>query len=483
MRLEDFLNRHGLQTDPFASAEEAQGDEVLVRLYQHSPSPYGHPEWSKFCGSPPGNQSSIVFGFKGSGKTAMRLALAEAIARHNEANPGDRTLLVPYEDFNAYIENWRLAMEQSNRRKRRGGVSLDSGGAYRQYWTLAHHLDAIVAQAVAELVAEVCDGRQLIKWPEHVRYDLLFLAAVFLTEHTLDYRRTITELYTRLWGGWGRRSEKMRNGALAIGTLGLRPAMRSAKVRAIARRLGKTVQVIDHDRANLAWALKRIPAGYLATQPLVLRSVRSTSENARFETLEKVLRIARVMDYARVAVVIDKVDEPTLINGDYNRMGDFIVPLWNNKVLQTSGINLKMLLPAQIYDRVRKADAQLLNTARLDKANIIHPLTWSGEHLHEMLAERASACRLDNPGEPFDLQQLFAPEVSREMVVNELAKLRLPRHAGKFMHRCLCEGCTSIMPGSLDPNELPVIPEHVFHKVSERFETELENYTRDLQEY
>ncbi|MFP4191514.1 MAG: hypothetical protein ACLFU6_05510 [Candidatus Hydrogenedentota bacterium] len=482
MRLEEFLNRHGLQSDPFATAEEAQGDEVLLRLCKHSPSPYGHPEWSKFCGSPPGNQSSIVFGFKGSGKTAMRLALAEAIARHNETNPDDRTLLVPYEEFNAYLENWRLAMERIPPR-RRGGLSPDSGGAYRQYWGLAHHLDAIVAQAVRELVEEVCNGGELINWPEYVRYDLLFLAAVFLTEHTLDYRRTITELYTRLWGGWGRRSEKMRNGALAVGTLGLRPAMRSVQARAIARGLGKTVQVIDHDRANLVWALKRIPARYLATQPLVLRSVDPSSENARFETLDKVLRIARTMNYARVAVVIDKVDEPTLINGDYTRMGDFIVPLWNNKVLQTSGINLKMLLPAQLYDRVRKADAQLLNTARLDKANIIYPLTWSGEHLYEMLAERASACRVENPGEPFDLQQLFAPEVSRETVVNELAKLKLPRHAGKFMHRCLCEGCTSIMPGSVGPQELPVIPEHVFHKISERFEAELQNYTRDLQEY
>ena len=75
MRIEDFLTRHGLTIHPFANAEEAQGDRVLLDLLQSRQFHYGHPQWPKFLGDPPGNQTSVVFGFKGSGKTAMRLAL------------------------------------------------------------------------------------------------------------------------------------------------------------------------------------------------------------------------------------------------------------------------------------------------------------------------------------------------------------------------------------------------------------------------
>jgi hypothetical protein len=36
MRLEDFLSRHGLEENPFVSAEEAQGDVVLSHILEQS---------------------------------------------------------------------------------------------------------------------------------------------------------------------------------------------------------------------------------------------------------------------------------------------------------------------------------------------------------------------------------------------------------------------------------------------------------------
>ena len=485
MRIEEFLARHGLELDPFANAEEAQGDDVLVRLYKNKTFQFGHPEWPKFCGHPPGNQSSIVFGFKGSGKTAMRLALQEAIDRHNQTAPADRTLLVPYDDFNAVLSNWRSRAQRSvSKRRHDDGDGWDSGGvSFRDHWTLAHHLDAMMAQITRALTDGARQTPDPAAWDEHIRYDLLFLASIYLTERTLDYRRAIRSLHSHLFTPWWRRRAKMRRTTANVASLGAYPLYRSLHSGAMARRIRRLVHVVEHDTSLLRWALNHIPPRYLDAQPLLGDGVDPVNESARFETLEKLLRIARAAGFARVAVVIDKVDEPTMVSGDYERMADFVLPLWNNKVLQTSGIHLKMLLPAQLYERIRKGDTRLLNTARLDKANIIYPLTWSGEHLYEMLSERAAACLKTSAGATFELHQLFDSGVTRDLLIQELAKMKLPRHASKFIHRCLCEAASSILPGDVGEDELPTVPSRVFYRISERFEAEMEQYTRDMQEF
>ncbi len=486
MRIEEFLDRHGLEKDPFANAEEAQGDDVLLRLYQNKTFQYGHPEWPKFCGHPPGNQSSIVFGLKGSGKTAMRLALQEAIERHNQANPNDRTLLVPYDDFNAFLSNWQAqVLRESGKTAPRNERSWSSndGISFRDHWTLAHHLDAIMAQITSALMESTRQASDPAAWEEHVRYDLLFLAAIYLTERTLDYRRAIRSLYSHLFTRGRRRRNAMRRMTGNVASLGVYPLYRRFHSSAVSRRVRRLIQVVEHDPSLLRWALNHIPPRYLDAQPLLGEQVSPLNESARFETLEKLLRVARAAGFARVAVVIDKVDEPTMVSGDYERMADFVLPLWNNKVLQTSGIHLKMLLPAQLYDRVRKGDSRLLNMARLDKANIIYPLTWSGEHLYEMLSERAAVCLKPGAGDTFDLQQLFDAGVTRDSLIQELAKMKLPRHAAKFLHRCLCEAATSILPGDIENGELPTVPSRVFYRLSERFEAEMDQYARDMQEF
>jgi hypothetical protein len=162
-------------------------------------------------------------------------------------------------------------------------------------------------------------------------------------------------------------------------------------------------------------------------------------------------------------------------------MSDFIRPLWNNKLLQTSGIQFKMLLPAQLYKTIRKGDSNLLNAARLDKANLIHPLTWSGEQLYEILSERAAVCRQGRDGLDFNLKSLFDADISRDEIVAALAKTRIPRYGAKFMNRAIAEACQTILAQDLG-DKTPVIPRGVFYKVAAEIETEIRNDAQDLLE-
>ena len=67
MKLEQFLRHHGITGNPF-SEEDAQTDTVFKRLCLAT---IHHPAWNKFFGSPADPSTALVFGEKGSGKTAL----------------------------------------------------------------------------------------------------------------------------------------------------------------------------------------------------------------------------------------------------------------------------------------------------------------------------------------------------------------------------------------------------------------------------
>ena len=92
MKLHDLLARHGLTANPFAD-EDAQTDPVFQGRCSASAF---HPNWDKVYGDPSSPATSIVFGEKGAGKTAMRLQIAEQIAVHNQTHENQRLFVIEY---------------------------------------------------------------------------------------------------------------------------------------------------------------------------------------------------------------------------------------------------------------------------------------------------------------------------------------------------------------------------------------------------
>lgn len=487
MRIEDFLSQHGLGMNPFANAEEAQGDQVLMKLLQHKHFHFGHPQWQKFYGDPPGNQTSVVFGLKGSGKTAMRLALDSALDAYNNNDGDAKVLLVNYDDFNPYLDAWKsnrdraLLEERSfterlfNKPAREASLSGD--------WNLQSHIDAIIAEAVTGLADMLREApKPPSSWPLQTRYDTLMLAAVYLPRASTEYKQVVGEIQQMLFAGSARLGQSVTRTASAVATLGIASWARGSFAANLAKKISKSVPVIERDLPDLQDALALLPSTYLKHEPLIRHLVDRNDPSSRFELLRKLVAIAHLCGYSRVVVVMDKIDEPSMIHGDYELMADFVKPLWNNKLLQTSGIQFKMLLPAQLYRTVRKAQGDLLNQARLDKANMIYPFTWSGKHLHEMLSERCSACLTNGASDQFDLKTLFADEVSREEIIEQLDKMKIPRYASKLMNAALVTACENILVQELD-GQKPVISGKVFYKCCTELETEMRNDIQDLLEF
>ena len=153
MQINRFLKHHGLTENPFA-AEEARLDAVFARLAESGMS---HPDLDKIMGEPTQPSTAVVFGEKGSGKTAIRLTIARKINEHNEGSgdtptptnadrptDGQRVLTVAYDDFNPVLDKLTRA------NKTDAATVIDR-------FRLPDHQDAILGHAVTKLVDALLD--------------------------------------------------------------------------------------------------------------------------------------------------------------------------------------------------------------------------------------------------------------------------------------------------------------------------------------
>ena len=92
----------------------------------------------------------MVFGEKGSGKTAIRLQIARHLADYNAEHPEHQVFVVPYDDFNAFLDRFR---DRFSGRRRRAERMLEQ-------WRLWDHIDAILSLAVTQLVDRILENRQ-----------------------------------------------------------------------------------------------------------------------------------------------------------------------------------------------------------------------------------------------------------------------------------------------------------------------------------
>ena len=178
MRTQQFLEHHGIASNPFAE-EDAQTDPVFK---EHCIDSTYHPTWDKIYGNPAEPATSIVFGEKGSGKTAMRLQIVRHLAAYNREHPDHRVFVIEYDDFNPFLDRFRDRL--SSRRQRSDRALAE--------WKLWDHMDAILSLGVTGLVDRILEVKQpadtagadagpisVKPLDRHQARDLLLLAACY----------------------------------------------------------------------------------------------------------------------------------------------------------------------------------------------------------------------------------------------------------------------------------------------------------------
>src|SRR5262249_13146688 len=164
MKLDHFFQHHGIVGNPF-SEEDAQTDTVFKRRCLAT---VHHPAWSKFFGSPADPSTALVFGEKGSGKTALRLQAESELETHNQSNAPERVFVISYDDFNPYLDN------------RKNATHAEKMDEVLKEWRLEDHMDAILSLGVTKLVDQLTSEKiNLTVLSVDKRRDLLLLAALY----------------------------------------------------------------------------------------------------------------------------------------------------------------------------------------------------------------------------------------------------------------------------------------------------------------
>lgn len=490
MELQRFFEHWNLAENPF-QAEEARNDSVYNRIIEGAIT---HPDFAKIYGEPTTPSTAIVFGEKGSGKTAMRLMMEKRFEQYNAAHEANRVWVVRYDDLNPLLDrlSQRLHTEDSEKVL----------GSFR----LADHQDAILSSAVTELLDTILStekGAERKLWKRKLRgmspqkrVDLAVLALLYdqprqgqtvarwqrlkrlLKVGTLWNRRT-HGLLTLLFGIAGLAGGSMWQfsddvewywpaagiagvaGFVVFGlwwmTRGWRNAMR-------ARRAGREIRVVSHTHGVQSRQFWDLSEEEVAPQPIPHRG----DQDNRYELTSRFIQIINELGYKSVIVLMDRVDEPVLINGETDRMKRLVWPMLNNKFLQQENFGVKMLLPIEISHLLTGESSDFKRQARLDKQNLVNPLRWTGATLYDLCTWRFQNCQKTEEDRIEQLSDLFAADVESQHLIDALEQMHQPRDAFKFLYAVILEHCQNIPGDSRDFRIPRSTLEHVRREQSQR---------------
>ena len=490
MRVQQLLEHHGIAVNPFAE-EDAQSDPVFKERCRDATY---HPAWDKVYGDPSEPATSIVFGEKGSGKTAMRMQMTGRIALHNAQPQNSRLFVIEYDDFNPFLDHFA---DRLSARKQRDPARVLAE------WKLWDHMDAILSLGVTSLVdrllgvpqpsgpdANQVSADRLRSLDRHQKRDLLLLVAC--------YDNSTRENVVSRWSRLRRKLRLSARGTVVVGPRagrrchGRRRRGRSSTGRrwdwlvdalavrdrraglaAVARAavemaLGRPADRPQRPRAQAArrarcaGCLMRFPDRDIDGQPLP----ESQRTDDRYELLAKFQGVLKSLGFEGIVVLVDRVDEPHLINGSVERMRALVWPMLDNKFLKQPGLGLKLLLPSELVDYMEREDRDFYQRARLDKQNMIPSLEWTGESLYDLANARIRSCGVD--GQQPTLRALFDDSITDQRLIDAFRTLRVPRHLFKFLYRLLVAHCNA------HTDDKPV-----WEISRETFEATLAVYSRD----
>lgn len=467
MKIQQFLEHYQLGRNPFAD-EDAQTDPVFQ---EHCIASTYHPAWDKVYGDPSQPATSIVFGEKGAGKTALRMQIARQLAEYNRQHPDSRIFVIEYDDFNTFLDRFRDRLTTR---------LPDRILAEFQLWD---HMDAILTLGVTQLLDSILDGaptrahqsrasgpirpEDLAKLDRHQCRDLLLLAACY-DQSTHEpfverWQRLAQKLnYWSLHSWWefgiGVASSLAVLGgaialmaktdlwnwgvpfyfALALLIAGWIPwCWRSLSCMLTAYGIVNNVRVGNREAVALRQVLMNFTPAELSGQPLPTRD----RTDDRYEMLNKFLAIIDTLGYRGAIVLVDRVDEPHLINGSAELMKALIWPLLDNKFLKNHDMGLKLLLPIELNNFIERENREFYQRARLDKQNMVPSLGWTGEALYDVCNARLQAVA-HNGAKP-TLRELLDESITDRRILDALRSLRVPRHLFKFLYRLLVAHCNS----------------------------------------
>lgn len=470
MNVDTFLQHYGITDNPF-TAEEARLDPVFGKL---AGTRTDHPDFPKILGQIDQPATAVVFGEKGSGKTAIRLMLGRRINEHNNSG-GKPILVVAYDDLNPVLDKLLQHKRQDTDAMLKG-------------FRLEDHQDAVLSRAVTKLVTAIIGEKDNTAEPappidtsaramrglaKQTRVDLAVLAALYdepgsgpaLPRFRKLKRKLRIGPRIPLWwvstkaivftvaalGLWLAQSvvddppSWMVPGVIVAAGIALLcwayAGWRWFSIWGRAFSIRKEMPAVTRTGSDLRAMLELLRPSQLKGQPLPKPTKGDERADTRYQLTRRFITAIQSMGFGGMVVFIDRMDEPTLVHGDADRMKQVTWPMFDNKFLKQDGVGLKLLLPLELRYELARESATFFQEARLDKQNLVDRLTWSGATLYDLCNQRLQACAEGSGERKTSLVDLFEEAVTREMLIDSLDQMHQPRDAFKFLYAVIQEHC------------------------------------------
>ncbi|MDP8243434.1 MAG: hypothetical protein P9L94_05075 [Candidatus Hinthialibacter antarcticus] len=458
----------GLLEDPF-TCEDADKDGVLPDVDPNAV----HWSFDRLYGTPRMPAPAIIFGEKGSGKSALRLMMRRKVEKHNQDKPDEKLFLIEYIDFNNYLSHFRRAI----------GARNDEQAAERvmKRWGVAEHLDCLLSLGVSKLVDEVLPSESPRDKLNHKqRAYLALMASIYYDSSQRTQMEAVHQLISRLGLGslrpyfyWmltilmtvasfflaalpiaanvNRAAEQspmpvlpfLIGGGVLLAGAWLPFMYYTWMSSSFAARADRAVKSLPRNSAALNELLKRLPLKERREYTIP----RGSDEAGRYQLLQRFIEILHAFGYKGVYVLLDRIDEPSLISGREDSMRKFVESLLDIKLLQFPDMGLKLFLPIEMDEIHRNATPEQLKKMRLDKSNLVPELKWTGQELYEIANQRVKSC-VKPDGRIQGLADIFGDDFDFAYLKETLHNLGTPRYAFGFLSTLFSEYTKNL------PNEL-----------------------------
>jgi hypothetical protein len=410
-------------------------------------------------GNPRMAAPAIAFGEKGSGKSALRLVIRRRLDKFNENNPTEKVFLIEYIDFNPFLSQFRRAI----------GARADDRQAAQEVvkrWKIGDHLDAILSLGVTQHVDTILEDNAASK--DMTRKQKMYLMLLTALYYNSD-RKTTTEALHRIkrlvrffsfrpivkWlfiillslAGvsvslipWYTGMQSIFNKVFyGLGGAGLAVTWiwwmwDYLSARAQSAWATRGVKILPRNSSNLSSLLSQVSGK--ERKEFVLPN--GMDESSRYLLLERFMDLLESSGYQGVYVLMDRVDEPSLLSVSEGLMRQFAEKMLDIKLLQYPRLGLKLFLPIEMDAIHRNASADQLKHMRLDKSNLIPELKWSGQELYEIANQRMNICKKTET-EKVVLGEMFEEGFDFVYLKDTLSTLGTPRYAFGFLATLIAE--------------------------------------------
>ena len=407
-----------------------------------------------------------MFGEKGAGKTALRLQIAAQIDEHNAKNADGRLFVIEYDDFNPFLD--RFADRLSSRKRRNAGKVLAE-------WKLWDHMDAILSLGVTSVVDRLLGATQpsgpaanalpadaAKRLDRFQKRDLLLLAAC--------YDNSLTETFQSRWYRLRRKVGYWPWQSWAIRLLGVAVTAAVAGVILYNKKYEWLKTVWPWLIIALGWApwlaqtgrwwfrgWRRLAESALgqprrptrcgrcscsspAATSAASRCPNKQRTDDRYELLYKFQGVLQALGFSGIVVLVDRVDEPHLINGSLEKMQGLVWSMLDNKFLKQPGVGPQAAAADRAGGVRREGRPRLLPAgparqaehgavARVDRPVAVRPGQRPRRGLRRQRRRRRSCATCSTSS------------ISDQRLVDAFAGLRVPRHLFKFLYRMLAAHC------------------------------------------